>query len=206
MSTREKILDAAVGVMRERGLARSTTKEIARAAGYSEATLYKHFDDKQEIFLCVLKERMPAFSSPLDLVGTATVHANVAAIIEQLMRFYVLTFPIAASIFGSPELLAVQRDGMRARNAGPEGPVRAVRVYLDGEVEAGRLPDTIDTDAVAKLVAGAAMQQAFLATYNALDAVPNARKVARALADAVLPDTVLPDAVPPDTAQPTTHV
>ena len=187
MSTREKILDAAVAVMRERGLAGSTTKEIARAAGYSEATLYKHFDDKQEIFLRVLKERMPSFSSPAELVGTATVHENLAAIIEQLMHFYVLTFPIAASIFGSPELLAVQRDGMRARNAGPEGPVRAVRTYLDGEVAAGRLPEALDSDAVARLVAGAAMQQAFFATYNALDAVPDAHAMARSLAAAALP-------------------
>ena len=186
MSTREKILDAAVSVMRERGLAGSTTKEIARAAGYSEATLYKHFDDKQEIFLRVLKERMPSFTSPSDLVGTATVLENVGAIIEQLMQFYVLTFPIAASIFGSPELLAVQREGMRARNAGPEGPVHAVRTYLDGEVEAGRLAQTVDTDAVAKLVTGAAMQQAFFATYSALDAVPDAYVLARSLAKAAL--------------------
>jgi AcrR family transcriptional regulator len=187
MNTRDRILDAAAAVMRERGLARSTTKEIARAAGYSEATLYKHFSDKQEIFLCVLKERMPSFSSPLELVGTGTVRGNIAAIVEQLMQFYVLTFPIAASIFGSPELLATQRDGMRARNAGPEGPVSAVRVYLDGEVDAGRLPTTIDADALAKLLAGAAMQQAFLATFNSLDAVPQARSLARALADAALP-------------------
>ncbi|HEX4258089.1 MAG TPA: helix-turn-helix domain-containing protein, partial [Streptosporangiaceae bacterium] len=44
--TRDRILDAATHVMRTRGFARTTTKEIARAAGYSEATLYKHFQDK----------------------------------------------------------------------------------------------------------------------------------------------------------------
>lgn len=119
-------------------------------AGYSEATLYKHFDDKQEIFLCVIKERMPSFSSPLERVGTATVRTNVTAILEQLMQFYVLTFPIAASIFGSPELLAVQRDGMRGRNAGPEGPVHAMRAYLDREVGGGRLPIATDTEGTGK--------------------------------------------------------
>jgi hypothetical protein len=63
----------------------------------------------------------------------------------------------------------------------------AVRVYLDGEVDSGRLPTTINTDALAKLLTGAAMQQAFLATFNSLDAVPQARSLARALADAALP-------------------
>ena len=35
MGTREKILAAAARIMREQGYARATTKEIARAAGFS---------------------------------------------------------------------------------------------------------------------------------------------------------------------------
>src|ERR1700679_3578661 len=58
--TRDRILDAAAHVMRTRGFARTTTKEIARAAGFSEATLYKHFQDKTDLFLAVLKERLPS--------------------------------------------------------------------------------------------------------------------------------------------------
>jgi AcrR family transcriptional regulator len=61
LGTREKIVEAAERVMRERGLARTTTKEIARAAGYSEGTLYKHFESKEDLFLAVLAERFPAF-------------------------------------------------------------------------------------------------------------------------------------------------
>ena len=57
MSTRERILTAAAEVMRTKGLARSTTKEIARASGFSEATLYKHFANQEELFLAVLGER-----------------------------------------------------------------------------------------------------------------------------------------------------
>ncbi|MGH3995405.1 MAG: helix-turn-helix domain-containing protein, partial [Pseudonocardiaceae bacterium] len=37
MSTRDRILDGAAEVMRTRGLANTTTKEIAKAAGLSEA-------------------------------------------------------------------------------------------------------------------------------------------------------------------------
>ena len=54
------MLDAAAHVMRTRGMARATTKEIAKAAGYSEAALYKHFRDKTEMFLAVLTERVPS--------------------------------------------------------------------------------------------------------------------------------------------------
>ena len=61
LSTRERILTAAEEVMRTKGLARSTTKEIARASGFSEATLYKHFANQEELFLAVLGERLPGF-------------------------------------------------------------------------------------------------------------------------------------------------
>jgi AcrR family transcriptional regulator len=44
---RVRILDAAHELMLTLGLARTTTKEIARAAGCSEAALYKHFASKE---------------------------------------------------------------------------------------------------------------------------------------------------------------
>ncbi|MFJ2441092.1 MULTISPECIES: TetR family transcriptional regulator [unclassified Streptomyces] len=46
--TRARILDAAASLMTTVGLTRTTTKEIARAVGCSEAALYKHFRDKKE--------------------------------------------------------------------------------------------------------------------------------------------------------------
>lgn len=56
---RVRIIDAAHQLMLTIGLARATTKEIARAAGCSEAALYKHFASKEELFVTVLKERLP---------------------------------------------------------------------------------------------------------------------------------------------------
>jgi AcrR family transcriptional regulator len=57
--TRQRILDAADHLMRTLGLARTTTKEIARGAGCSEAALYKHFAGKEDLFVAVLQERLP---------------------------------------------------------------------------------------------------------------------------------------------------
>lgn len=54
-----RIIDAAHQLMLTIGLARATTKEIARAAGCSEAALYKHFPSKEELFVAVLRERLP---------------------------------------------------------------------------------------------------------------------------------------------------
>ncbi len=47
--TRERIIDAARAVMLNKGLVRATTKEIARAAGVSEGTIYNYFANKEEL-------------------------------------------------------------------------------------------------------------------------------------------------------------
>jgi AcrR family transcriptional regulator len=184
-STRERILDAAATVMRDVGLARATTKEIARAAGYSEALLYKHFADKQDIYMGVLRERAGAFSNPTDLIGVGVARDNLVGITTQLMRFYVKSFPMSASIFSSPDLLAAWRDGLAVKGAGPEAPIKNLELYLRGEIEAERLR-IADASATAALLCGAAFQHAFLACFHGLAAVPDEEKVARRLVDAVV--------------------
>ena len=185
MSTRDRILDAAASVLRERGIARTTTKEIARAAGCSEALLYKYFADKRELFLAVLGERAPRLDAPDELVGHGTVTANVTTLVRQLLAFYARSFPMAASIFGAPELLAAHRAGVSRRGYGPEVPARQVQAYLDAEAAAGRLAGDVDTAAVARAVAGAALFEAFLATYAGMAEVPDADERARAIVEAV---------------------
>lgn len=48
---KEQIIQSALSVFIEKGYAKTTTTEIARAAGISEVTLFRHFNSKQEIFL-----------------------------------------------------------------------------------------------------------------------------------------------------------
>ncbi len=151
--------------MRRDGLARATTKEIAREAGCSEALLYKHFPDKQDIFLRMLSERSPRLGSASELPGTGTVTGNLESLVTDLLEFYAQTFPIAASIFSSTDLLTAHREAMTSRGAGPQGPVHLLACYLDQEAQRGRLPQACDTDAVARLLTGAALHEAFLAAY-----------------------------------------
>ena len=185
MTTRETILDAAAKVMREKGIARATTKEIAREAGYSEALLYKHFADKQAIYLSVLKERVSGLADPVELAGTGDVHDNLVDVTVSLLEFYVGSFPMSASIFSDTDLLLAWREGMTARGAGPRSPIRMIERYIDGEIELGRLPAGSDAYAAAALLCGAAFQHAFLACFDGLDAVPQAQALAVRLVDAV---------------------
>jgi AcrR family transcriptional regulator len=170
VSTRDRMLDAAAHVMRTRGMARATTKEIAKAAGYSEAALYKHFRDKTEIFLAVLAERVPSsFGSMLANLGERTGKGSVQDTLQELARaalgFYYETFVMAASVFSEPQLLAAHRAEVRHRDAGPHHVSDVVANYIAAEQDLGRIRASVDPRAGADLLLGACFQHAFLSRF-----------------------------------------
>lgn len=181
---RERILDAAVVVLREQGIAHATTKEIARSAGCSEALLYKHFPTKQVIFTSVLQERLQSVAAVTGLVGQHTVQENLVTLVDQLMTFYAQSFPVAASIFGSASLLRSFREGIRkAGGGGPEVPVDLLTEYLVAEQGAGRLEDGVDPSTLAVLLVGAAFQQGAFAAFDGRDSVIGSQDLACRLVD-----------------------
>ena len=214
-NTRDRILDAAAHVMRTRGFARTTTKEIARAAGYSEATLYKHFLDKTDLFLAVLKERLPSLGSTLSALSAAidadaqadagtqanpgpqagtspqadagnkanaghhgpadattaageSLASRLTATARGAIAFYEASFPISASVFSEPELLAAHHAAVTRQGAGPQYPLEALARYLRLEQGRGRIRPGADCDAAASLLLGSCFQYAFLRCFAQL--------------------------------------
>jgi AcrR family transcriptional regulator len=169
--TRDVILDAAARVLRERGLANATTKEIAREAGFSEATLYKHFRDKLELMVVVLHERGPQFIPLLmtlpSRAGTAPVRDILTELATVCITFYRDGFPMFASIFSDPAILAAHRDHLRARNLGPQRANEALAEYLRAEQALGNISPEADPAALAGLVLGACFQHAFITFFAA---------------------------------------
>ena len=189
MSTRDRMLDAAAHVMRTQGLANATTKQIAKQAGYSEAALYKHFRDKTDLFLAVLRERTPNTLATLlaqlgQRVGQATVRATLEDIAQAAITFYRHNFPMAASLFAEPRLLAAHRQALRERGAGPAHVGDAVAGYLSAERDLGRVQPDADPQAAAALLLGACLQRAFLGHFTDLhDDEDSDRRFAASLVD-----------------------
>jgi AcrR family transcriptional regulator len=184
LSARERILDAAAEVLREHGVANATTKQIARTTGCSEALLYKHFHDKEEILLHVLRERMPAFPTTA-APGEGTVAANLTATVHQALHFYRDAFPMFASLLAQPALMSAARDSLAKYGAGPQVPIAQLADYLRAERRLGRIPGTADPDTVAALLMGACFQQAFLRYFQQTAEIP--RSIAEGLVTGVLP-------------------
>jgi AcrR family transcriptional regulator len=179
MGTRDDILDAAAKVMRTQGFARATTKSIAQVAGYSEAALYKHFDDKAAILLAVMHERMPQLpSSLMELIGnpgTGTVRANLTRLARTAIDFYIDGFPILVSLFSSQELLTAHRRRMQELNAGPHKAQEGLILYLREEQKLGRIRRTADAEAAAALLFGACFQRGFEVNFTGVDSSDDER-------------------------------
>jgi len=169
VSTRDRIVDAAAAVMRERGLARATTKEIARVAGLSEAALYKHFPGKAALLESVVQERLPQLVGVLkqlpERVGQATVAANLEGLAAVAVAFYRELVPMAGSLFAEPDLLARHQGMLRERGIGPHLAIGALAGYLEAEQRQGRVDAQADPRAGAAMLLGGCMQRAFFAAF-----------------------------------------
>lgn len=177
-STRDRILDATAELMRSAGLSALTTREIARAAGLTEAALYRHFKSKEDLLTSALAERLPIFIELLkDLpqcVGQHTVRDNLRQVAQAAVPFYRQVMPLLAAIFSDPNLLAKQRLWAEHSGRGPQRANAALAAYLRGEAELGRIPHGMEPEAAASLLLGACMQRAFLDEFRGIDIEPEA--------------------------------
>ena len=63
---RRQLLEVSAGLFAERGYWDTGTNEIARAAGISEPTIYRHFSGKEELFLAASLEALEGLLSTFD--------------------------------------------------------------------------------------------------------------------------------------------
>jgi AcrR family transcriptional regulator len=81
-----QILRVAVGLFSQRGFGGTTTKEIAQAAGVSEAMVFRHFATKQELYSAILDHKACSGDSmnPEQMVAEALKQKDDRAVFEQL--------------------------------------------------------------------------------------------------------------------------
>ena len=160
--TRERMVEAAERVMRSKGLAHATIKEIAREAGYSEGAIYKHFESKEELFIRVLTERLPSFVCILQELPRRAGREAVGGVLEEVagaaLAFYGESFPMSVSVFSEPGLLARHREEMKRRGMGPQKANEALVAYLEAERDLGRVHEDADPEAAPRCFLGRAFR------------------------------------------------
>ncbi|HEY0430960.1 MAG TPA: TetR/AcrR family transcriptional regulator [Pyrinomonadaceae bacterium] len=81
-----QILRVAVSLFSQRGFVGTTTKEIAQAAGVSEAMVFRHFATKQELYSAILDHKACSGDSmnPEQMVAEALKQKDDHAVFERL--------------------------------------------------------------------------------------------------------------------------
>lgn len=79
---RKQILKEAVRLFSENGFRGTTTKQIAAAAGISEAMVFRHFATKEELYSAILDHKAcdHEFDNPLDAVSEHIANKNDQAV------------------------------------------------------------------------------------------------------------------------------
>jgi AcrR family transcriptional regulator len=186
-STRQTILDAAQRLLETGGLARLTTKRIARAAGCAEGTLFKHFRRKEDIILAVVRENAPRFRGAVSQLrpGTRPVARNLEAIALACIRFSEKLIPLGASLLGDAALL--ERHRRLEPGRGPKEAFELIADYVTQEQGTGRIDARVEPRSVAMLLFGPCFQRVFIRQVVGKNPAPaDDRKFVAALVGAIM--------------------
>src|SRR6476661_3597383 len=84
---RHQIVAVAMGVFSERGFQGTTTREIAQAAGVSEAMVFRHFATKEELYAAILDHKACSSGGkfePAEMVADAISNKDDRGVFEGL--------------------------------------------------------------------------------------------------------------------------
>ena len=177
---RQRILDATARLLREKGLARLTTREIALAADAAEGSITKNFGGKLGLLTALLTTDLPevaAWRASLtpptadrdELVAALTRAAGAA------IDYYAAALPLVAGAASDGTLLEAYRETNAANGTGPQIAVQEMTDYLAAWQRQGALDPGADPGALALLFCGAAQVQAWTDYFAGADALPGSR-------------------------------
>ena len=161
---RRRIIEAADALIREHGLSGATTREIARAAGCAEGSIYVHFEDKIDLVIAVIVEREPYFAELLELPGKAgesTVEGNLVPWVEELLSLIHDNQPIFFALMSDRNVFDRFKARLRERQTGLVAVFKAASDYVRAERELGRVDGRVQPEVVATILIGAARDHTF---------------------------------------------
>jgi len=155
--TRHRLLEAARAEFSEKGLECATTRSIAERAGCNEVTLFRHFDSKQKLLSSVVQETSEEFRLICNCSGTLS-----GDLMEDLLHYGKAYNSSTERCQGMIRTLI--GEGSRRPNLCKEliGDVlepfhRSLSLYLQTQIEAGKVRADLDTAVFAEIFTSALM-------------------------------------------------
>ena len=132
--TEEEILAAARAVFLEKGIA-GTTAAVAARCGVSEATVFRRFSTKDELFRMALLTSFPDwFHSMSELAGQGDPREVLLELGRKALAFFRQMLPAAAMLMSNPSVAFFKRRALVRKNV-----LKSLGDYFAAEIGAGRM-------------------------------------------------------------------
>jgi AcrR family transcriptional regulator len=157
---REEILRATHELLRERGMARLTTREVAERAGVSEGSVFYHFEDRFGLLKAVFERALgPLHLEPVEL-GTQDLRTTVTGMSEAIEAFLNESLDVMMAAQSDAELRDALHAYMLASDFGPHRGVAGIGAYVEAQQQAGAVRADVDPAVVASMIVNDAFQRA----------------------------------------------
>lgn len=156
--TNQQILEAARQVFLQQGFGASTL-EIAQQAGISEASIFKRFSTKEELFFAAMGiPEKPLWVNELEsLCGKGDLKENLINICLQIMEFYREVLPRIMMLRSRGNAIAE----LGGKEPKPMQDVKVLTAFLEREISQDRLRPC-DPQTVAHILLGSVMNYVFV--------------------------------------------
>lgn len=164
VNTRNLIVSAARRLIRELGLARTTTKLIAQTAGVSEALIFKHFGQKNDLLLAALRGENSAIVvvSGRESAGTDEVRNHLKSSAQAALRYYQQNVPSIAASFADTTLLSEHRRWILDLQSGNQDIIYdRLSGYVAEEQRLGRIRTECESSVIAEMLLGPCFRRVF---------------------------------------------
>ncbi len=154
--TRQQILDAALRLFTNSGHIGVRVEDIAREAGVSRATFYKHFAERDEILTELFSRLLDdaddnpdgTFDEAAGAVETVDIETCVRELLAKTINHMLENDQLARFVYSLP----VRHDAVLPGGVGEPAVFRAVRLAFRQALDAGEVRDGLNVDRVLEIL------------------------------------------------------
>jgi AcrR family transcriptional regulator len=159
---REEILRATLELLREKGVAKLTTRAVAERAGVSEGSIFYHFIDRPGLLTATFQHTLGPlhfveFTEPAPDLRTVLLSSS-----ENIETFLEAGLVVLMAAQADIELRERLGAFMRENDYGPHRGIAAIGGYLAQRQAAGEVRPDVDPQVIASMLINDAFQRAAL--------------------------------------------
>ncbi len=157
---REEILRATHDLLRERGMAKLTTREVAQRAGVSEGSVFYHFEDRFGLLKAVFERALGPLH--LDEIDPADddLRRTFTGMSESIETFLTASLDVMMAAQSDAELRDSLHAYMLESDYGPHRGVAGIGAYVAMKQQAGVIRGDVDPKVVASMIVNDGFQRA----------------------------------------------